>query len=64
MGVDARGDVLGGHVVLVVVLGATAALGLQPGERVAGVVLMGTPREPPLERERPLLEPLVTRWEP
>lgn len=41
---------------------ATAILGLAEGERVAGFVLMGTPREPPLERERPNLEPLVTRW--
>ena len=43
---------------------ATAILGLTQGERVAGVVLMGTPREPPLERERPTLEPLVTLWAP
>ena len=41
---------------------ATAILGLTGDERVAGVVLIGTPREPPLERERPALEPLVTRW--
>jgi nitroreductase len=43
---------------------ATAILGLQEGERVAGVVMLGTPREPPLERERPPLDPLVTRWIP
>jgi len=43
---------------------ATAILGLRPGERVAGVILIGTPREPPLERERPGLDPLVTRWAP
>jgi nitroreductase len=43
---------------------ATAILGLQGEERVAGVMLIGTPREPPLERERPMLEPLVTRWTP
>lgn len=43
---------------------ATAALGLQSGEQVAGVILMGTPREPPLERERPAVDPLVTRWAP
>jgi len=43
---------------------AGAILGLRAGERVAGVVLMGTPREPPLERDRPAVEPLVTRWEP
>ncbi len=41
---------------------ATAILGLRDGERVTGVVLIGTPREPPLERERPDLEPLITRW--
>ena len=41
---------------------ATAILGLTQGERVAGCVLIGTPREPPLERERPDLEPLVTHW--
>jgi len=43
---------------------AGAILGLTAGERVAGFVLMGTPREPPLERERPTLDPLVTRWTP
>lgn len=43
---------------------ATAILGLQAGERVAGFVMIGTPREPPLERERPALAPLVTYWTP
>ena len=37
-------------------------LGLKAGERVAGCLLFGTPREPPLERERPSVPPLVTRW--
>lgn len=32
---------------------ATAILGLSTHERVAGCILIGTPREPPLERERP-----------
>ncbi|TAJ70668.1 MAG: nitroreductase [Phenylobacterium sp.] len=41
---------------------ATAVLGLQQGERVAGFVMLGTPREPPLERERPALDPLITHW--
>jgi nitroreductase len=41
---------------------AGALLGLQPNERVAGYVLIGTPREPPLERERPDPAALVTRW--
>lgn len=43
---------------------ATAVLGLGEGERVAGFVMIGTPSEPPLERERPDLAPLVTRWTP
>jgi nitroreductase len=41
---------------------AGAILGLGSGERVAGCILIGTPREPPLERERPDVAPLVTRW--
>jgi nitroreductase len=41
---------------------AVAALGLQGSEKVAGFVLLGTPREPPMERERPSLAPLVTHW--
>lgn len=41
---------------------ACEILGVKDGERVAGVMLLGTPREPPLERERPGLTPLVTRW--
>jgi len=43
---------------------AQAILGLKDGERVAGCVLIGTAREAPLERERPDLEALVTRWNP
>ena len=41
---------------------AKAVLGLAPGERVAGFVFIGTTREPPLERERPDVGKLVTRW--
>jgi nitroreductase len=41
---------------------AGAILGLKEGERVAGCVLFGTPREPPLERERPDPQALVTCW--
>ena len=41
---------------------AQAILGLQGSEKVAGFILIGTPREPPMERERPNLAPLVTRW--
>lgn len=43
---------------------AGAILHMAEGERVAGFILIGTPREPPLERERPDVTPLVTRWEP
>jgi len=41
---------------------AGAILGLQASEKVAGFVLLGTPREPPMERERPDLALLVSRW--
>ncbi|MDB5476543.1 MAG: nitroreductase family protein [Phenylobacterium sp.] len=42
---------------------ANAVLGLRPGERVAAFMLIGTPRESPLERERPDPAALVTRWQ-
>ncbi|WP_374471103.1 nitroreductase [Phenylobacterium sp.] len=41
---------------------ATAILGLAGGERVAGFMLMGTAKEPPLERERPDVGALTSRW--
>lgn len=41
---------------------ARSILGLDGKEQVAGFVLMGTPREPALERERPDPAALVTRW--
>ncbi|RAK60843.1 nitroreductase [Phenylobacterium hankyongense] len=41
---------------------ARTILGLAEQERVAGFILMGTPREPPLERERPDPAALTTRW--
>lgn len=41
---------------------ACAILGLQPNEKVAGYILLGTPSEPPLERERPNPEQLTSRW--
>jgi nitroreductase len=40
---------------------ATALLGLQPGERIAGFIHLGTPSEPPLERVRPDVDDLITR---
>ena len=43
---------------------ARAILGLSEAERVAGFILIGTPREPPLERERPDATALITRWAP
>lgn len=43
---------------------AGSILGLRAGERVAGFVLLGTPKEPPQERERPDLDPLVSAWKP
>jgi nitroreductase len=41
---------------------ATAILGLSGAEKVAGFMLLGTPREPPQERERPEVAALVSRW--
>jgi nitroreductase len=43
---------------------ATAILGLAENEQVAGVVLIGTPTEAPLERVRPELDQIVSEWEP
>jgi nitroreductase len=42
---------------------ANALLGLGPQEKVAGFLLLGTPREPALERERPQAANLVSNWE-
>ncbi len=41
---------------------ALKILGLEAGERVAGYILMGSPKEAPLERVRPNPESLVTPW--
>ena len=43
---------------------AKAILGLEPGEKVAGFVFLGTPKEPPQERERPDPASLITTWRP
>jgi nitroreductase len=43
---------------------ALAILGLAAGERVAGFMMIGTAGEPPLERERPDVAGLVSRWTP
>lgn len=41
---------------------ALAWLGIGDGERVAAFIHLGTPAEPPLERVRPELASLVSRW--
>ena len=41
---------------------ARALLGLEPHERIAGFIHLGTSPEPPLERVRPELDKLVSRW--
>ncbi|HWA62402.1 MAG TPA: nitroreductase [Caulobacteraceae bacterium] len=43
---------------------ATALLGLGDGERVAGYVHVGTTAEAPLERVRPDMAAVVSRWRP
>jgi nitroreductase len=42
---------------------ARAILGLSPEEKVAAFVLIGTAAGPPLERERPEPDGLVTHWQ-
>lgn len=41
-----------------------AAFGLDARDNFAGFVYLGTPKEPPAERDRPDLDQLVTFWEP
>ncbi len=43
---------------------ATALLGLTGGEQLAGYIHIGTPAEAPLERVRPDVPALTTRWAP
>ena len=43
---------------------AKALLGLEPNERVAGFVHLGSPAEPPAERARPDLDKLISTWTP
>ncbi|MEZ5854228.1 MAG: nitroreductase [Hyphomicrobiaceae bacterium] len=42
--------------------GAAAAMHLQPGERVAGFVYIGTESERQPDRERPEMDTIVSRW--
>jgi nitroreductase len=41
---------------------ALKIFGIGAGEKVAGFIHMGTPPDPPLERVRPELQPLLTHW--
>jgi nitroreductase len=41
-----------------------AALGLTASERVAGYIYTGTPQKAPVERERPDIAAISTRWRP
>lgn len=41
---------------------ALEVLGLKAGERIAGIVHVGTAKEVPGERKRPDIDALVTRW--
>lgn len=43
---------------------AKAILGLELEEKVAGFIFLGTPKEPPQERERPDVAGLITAWRP
>jgi nitroreductase len=38
-------------------------LGLKEGERIAGFIHVGTPALPPIERDRPDVEALTSRWD-
>lgn len=41
---------------------AAGLLGVQPGEKVAGFIHLGSPAERPADRPRPALEDVVTIW--
>jgi len=43
--------------------GVASALGLGPNERVAGFVYLGTESEKQPDRERPVMNDIVTRWQ-
>jgi nitroreductase len=43
---------------------ATSLLGLESNEQVAGVILLGTPTEAPLERVRPEVDAITSYWTP
>ncbi len=39
-----------------------SSLGLTENERVAGFIYIGTAQAPPVERDRPVLDDIVTYW--
>ncbi len=41
---------------------ALAILGVKPGERLAGLICIGTPTVPPVDRPRPAYDDVVTEW--
>ncbi|WP_333824225.1 nitroreductase family protein [Pinisolibacter sp.] len=41
---------------------AAAILGAKPGERFAGLIAIGTPTVPPVDRPRPAFDDIVTEW--
>ena len=41
---------------------ASAILGAKEGERFAGLIVIGTPTVPPVDRPRPAYEDVVTEW--
>jgi nitroreductase len=41
---------------------AAAILGARDGERFAGLIAIGTPTVPPVDRPRPAFEDIVTEW--
>ena len=43
---------------------AKAIFGIKPEERVVGFIHIGTPQEDPVDRPRPDVETLLTRWSP
>ena len=43
---------------------AARFLGAQPGERFAGFIFIGTPKIPPVERDRPDLTDIRSVWTP
>jgi nitroreductase len=38
------------------------ALGMGPGDRIAGFIYLGTAREQPVERQRPDVSQKASRW--